>query len=119
MSTDERKRVHFLGPEHLIEKADAFADVLDKDRTDVIVEALREYLTDQTVDDRFEHLVADAYFDDRLEVETVRVLLDGVNARRLQVLKHDLEDAPLDLAEPDRDVDIYGEGAPTGDRDGE
>lgn len=108
MSADEeKKRVHFRGPERVIEQADALADVLDKDRTDVIVEALREHITERTSDERFEAMVADRYYEDHLDFETVATLVGRDTAQRFRLLKRDLADEPLDVPAPDTDVDVY------------
>jgi len=119
MSADEgKKRVHFLGPERVIEKADALADVLDKDRTDIIVEALREYIVDRTSDEAFEAMVADLYYEDHLDFETVATLVGRDTAQRFRLLKRDLADEPLDIPAPDTDVDVYDGETRTVDSDG-
>jgi hypothetical protein len=41
-------RVHFRAPERLIEQADALAVAEEKTRTDVLVDALREYPAEST-----------------------------------------------------------------------
>jgi len=42
-ASDDPRRVHFQSPEYLVERLDAIADLFDTDRTDVLVEAMREY----------------------------------------------------------------------------
>lgn len=108
MSTsDDPKRVHFQSPEYLVERLDAIADLFDKDRTDVLVEAMREYIEDTADSETFQELVATKYYDDQLDFEAVEQLVDAETAQRLRLLKSDLADEPLDIAAPD-DVDIYG-----------
>lgn len=104
---DDTRRVHFLGPEHLIERADAVAEVLDKDRTDIIIEALREYIAETAGDETFQQLIAEAYYDDRIDHETVITVVGHDTARRFQLLKQDLDDEPLEIPEPDTETDIY------------
>lgn len=108
MATEaERKRVHFLSPEELVKRADAIADVMGTDRTDVINEALREYIEEATEDERFRQRVAEAYYDGRLEHDVVEALVGAERARTFELLKRDLQSEPLDLNEPDEDVDVY------------
>lgn len=40
---DEARRVHFQAPADLLERLDTIADRLDADRTDLLIEAVREY----------------------------------------------------------------------------
>ena len=116
-ASDDPRRVHFQSPKYLVERLDAIADLFDKDRTDLLVEAIREYLADIAEDETFQELVATKYYDDQLEFETVKQLVGAETAQRLRLLKADLEDEPLDLAAPDDDIDIYGPDATAGDTD--
>lgn len=111
-ASDKPRRVHFQSPEYLVERLDAIADLFDKDRTDLLVEAIREYIEDTADSDTFQELVAAKYYDDQLEFKTVKQLVGAETAQRLRLLKADLEGEPLDLAAPD-DVDIYDEEATT------
>ena len=113
-SSDEPRRVHFQSPEYLVDRLDAIADLFDKDRTDLLVEAIREYIEDTAGSETFQELVATKYYDDQLEFETVKQLVGAETAQRLRLLKADLDDEPLDLAAPE-DVDIYGGNAVTVD----
>ena len=110
--SDEPRRVHFQSPEYLVERLDAIADLFDKDRTDVLVEAIREYIEDTADSETFQELVAAKYYDNQLDFETVKQLVGAETAQRLRLLKSDLEDEPLDIDAPD-DVDIYGGDATT------
>ena len=103
---DDPRRVHFQSPEYLVDRLDAIAELFDKDRTDLLVEAIREYIEETADSETFQELVATKYYDDQLEFETVKQLVGAEAAQRLRLLKADLEDEPLDLAAPD-DVDIY------------
>jgi hypothetical protein len=115
-ASDEPRRVHFQSPEYLVERLDAIADLYDTDRTDLLVEAIREFLEETADSESFQDLVATKYYDDQLEFETVKQLVGTETAQRLRLLKPDLEGDPLDLPAPDDD-DIYGEDATTVDRD--
>ncbi len=108
--SDDPRRVHFQSPEYLVDRLDAIAELFDKDRTDLLVEAIREYIEDTADSETFQELVATKYYDDQLEFETVKQLVGAETAQRLRLLKADLEDEPLDLVAPD-DVDIYDSDA--------
>lgn len=43
-SDDDPRRVHFESPEYLVERLDAVAELFEKDRMDLLVEVIREYL---------------------------------------------------------------------------
>jgi hypothetical protein len=109
-ASDEPRRVHFQSPEYLVERLDAIADLFDTDRTDLLVEAIREYIEETAGSETFQQLVATKYYDDKLEFDTVKQLVGAETAQRLRLLKSDLEDEPLDLPAPDDD-DIYGGNA--------
>ena len=51
------------------------ADLFDKDRTDVLIEAIREYIEDTADSETFQELVAARYYDDQLDFETVKQLV--------------------------------------------
>jgi hypothetical protein len=106
-ASDDPRRVHFQSPEYLVERLDAIADLFDKDRTDVLVEAMREYIEDTAGSETFQELVATKYYNDQLDFEAVKQLVGAETAQRLRLLKSDLSEEPLDIAAPD-DVDIYG-----------
>jgi predicted transcriptional regulator len=89
MSTD-RKRVQFRAPHRLIDRADALADVLEEDRTDVLVTALREYLQNATHDDALTQEIAAAYYDEDITEDQLRALLGAEEAANLRVLKQQL-----------------------------
>lgn len=105
-SSDDPRRVHFQSPEYLVERLDAIADLFDTDRTDLLVNAIREYIEETAESQSFQELVATKYYDNQLDFETVKQLVGAETAQRLRLLKSDLEDEPFDLAAPD-DIDIY------------
>jgi len=111
-ASDDPRRVHFQSPEYLVDRLDAIADLFDKDRTDLLVEAIREYIEDTADSETFQELVATKYYEDQLGFETVKQLVGAETAQRLRLLKADPEDEPLDLDAPD-DIDIYGDDART------
>lgn len=103
---DGSRRVHFQSPEELVERFDAVADVFGSDRTDLLIEAMREYVRETADDEEFQRLVAERYYDDRLAFDEVRTLLGAETAQRLRLLKADLDADPLDLNAPG-EVDVY------------
>lgn len=105
---DTPRRVHFQSPEYLVNRIDAIADLFEKDRTDLLVEAMREYIEETKESESFQERVAAEYYDDQLDFETVKQLVDPETAQRFRLLKADLESEPLDLAPP-KDIDIYDE----------
>ena len=111
-ASDEPRRVHFQSPEYLVDRLDAIADIFDRDRTDLLVEAIREYIDETADSETFQELVATKYYDGQLTFETVKQLVGAETAQRLRLLKADLEDEPLDIAAPD-DIDIYGQDGQT------
>ena len=112
-ANDDPRRVHFQSPEYLVERLDAIADLFDRDRTDILIEAIREYIEDTADSETFQELVAARYYDDQLDFETVKQLVGAETAQRLRLLKSDLEDEPLDINAPDDDIDVYGGDATT------
>ena len=52
-ASDEPRRVHFQSPAYLVERLDAIAELFDTDRTDLLVEAIREYFEETADSDTF------------------------------------------------------------------
>ena len=105
-ASDDPRRVHFQSPEYLVDRLDAIAELFDKDRTDLLVEAIREYIEETADSETFQELVATKYYDNQLEFKTVKQLVGAETAQRLRLLKADLNEEPLGLAAPD-DIDVY------------
>lgn len=111
-ASEDPRRVHFQSPEYLVERLDAVADLYDTDRTDLLVEAIREYLAETAESETFQQLVATKYYNDQVDFETVKQLVGAETAQRLRLLKADLESEPFDIAAPG-DGNIYDEDATT------
>jgi len=92
----DKKRVQFRAPNRLIDRADALADVLGEDRTDVLVTALREYLQDAVHDDALTQEIAAAYYDDGITYEQLKALVGAEEAANLHVLKQQLDEGFID-----------------------
>jgi len=105
-ASDDPRRVHFQSPEYLVDRLDAIADLFETDRTDLLVEAIREYIEETADSDTFQELVAEKYYDGQLDFETATQLVGTETAQRLRLLKRDLDSEPLALDAPS-DEDIY------------
>ncbi|MGZ0748585.1 hypothetical protein [Haloparvum sp. AD34] len=92
----EKKRVQFRAPHRLVDRADALADVLGEDRTDILVTALREYLQEAAHDDAITQEIADAYYDGEISFEQLKALLGAEEAANLRVLKQQLDEEFID-----------------------
>lgn len=84
--------LHFRAPERLIEQADVLTVAEDKNRTDVLVDALRDYLADASDQERVRQAIANAYYEDRLTFEQVKAIVGTEAAQNFRVLKHQLTD---------------------------
>jgi metal-responsive CopG/Arc/MetJ family transcriptional regulator len=74
-------RVNFRLPEKLLEKADVTAEATHRDRTEIVKEALREYLEDFEDDESFKQKVVELYLDEEL----------GFNEMKAAIGKQDAE----------------------------
>lgn len=95
-------RVNFRLPEDLIEKADVAAEVSKKNRTEIVTEALREYLDDIEDDETFREAVVELYLDDRIGFEVLTEFIGRQDAESVRTSKTILdqgEDLADDLAE--------------------
>ncbi|GGN24370.1 hypothetical protein [Halarchaeum nitratireducens] len=92
----EKKRVQFRAPDRLIDRADALANVLGEDRTDILVTALREYLQEATHDDALVQEIAAAYYDDEITYDQLKSLVGAEESANLRVLKEQLDDDYID-----------------------
>lgn len=95
MSTDsgEKRRVQFRAPDSLVERADVLATVLETDRTEIIISALRDYLRDASHDDELKQEIAGAYYDDEITFEELKTLVGHEEAANFRVLKQQLREA--------------------------
>ncbi|MCX2819775.1 hypothetical protein EGH25_10485 [Haladaptatus sp. F3-133] len=95
----EKKRVQFRAPRSLVDRADSLAEVLDTDRTDVLIDALRDYLREAAHDDKVKQEIADAYYDDRITFDELADLVGHEEAANFRVLKKQLEADAEELAD--------------------
>lgn len=97
--SDEKRRVQFRAPQGLVERTDVLATVLETDRTDVIISALREYLRDAAHNDELKQEIAEAYYDDDVSFEQLKALVGHEEAANFRVLKTQLSEEFLEDAE--------------------
>lgn len=82
-----------------MDRADSLAEVLDTDRTDVLIDALRDYLREAAHDDKVKQEIADAYYDDRITFDELADLVGHEEAANFRVLKKQLEADAEELAD--------------------
>jgi len=95
-------RVNFRLPDNLVEKADVAAEVTHKNRTEIIVEALREYLGEVEDDEKFQEAVVELYLDDKIGFEVLKEFVGRQDAESVKASKTILdqgEDLADELAE--------------------
>jgi hypothetical protein len=97
---DEKTRVDFNAPKSLVERADSVAELLDISRTRLLIDALEDELEDLANDEQFRRRLSDAYYDDRVEYDTVEAILGREEALRMKLLRTSLDRTP---AEPQLD----------------
>lgn len=92
---DSSKRVQFRAPEQLIEQADILATAEDRDRTDILIEALRAYLSESAKSDDVKRDIANVYYEDSIQYEELKAVLGPKEAENLRLLKNQLENREL------------------------
>lgn len=96
------RRVNFRLPESLVEQADVAAAATHRDRTDVVTEALRQYLAEVEDDEAFREAVVELYLDDEVGFEALAEVLgrqDAESVRASKALLDDGEAVAADLAD--------------------
>jgi len=91
---EEKTRVDFNAPASLVERADRVVDVLDISRTRLLIEALEDELEEIADDEEFRRRLGDAYYDDRVDFETVESILGREEAMRMKLLKESIDREP-------------------------
>ena len=85
------KRVNFRLPEELVAQADVTAEITHKNRTEVVIEALRQYLADKESDEGFREAVVDLFLADEIEYETLVDVLGRQDAEAVRASKDVLD----------------------------
>lgn len=91
-------RVNFRLPDELVQKADVAAKVSHKDRTEVVVEALRDYLREVEDREEFKEAVVELYLDDEIELDALQEFVGRQDAESIRASKALLEQGD-DLAD--------------------
>jgi len=84
-------RVNFRLPEDLLEKADVAAEITHKNRTDIITEALQEYLDEVEDDEEFKEAVVDLYLEDQIGFEVLKEFVGRQDAEAVRASKSVLD----------------------------
>ncbi|MFB6100282.1 MAG: ribbon-helix-helix domain-containing protein [Candidatus Nanohalobium sp.] len=95
-------RVNFRLPENLIEKADVAAEVSKKNRTEIVRDALQEYLADVEDDEKFREAVVELYLEDQIGFDVLKEFIgrqDAESIRGSKTILEQGEDLADDLAE--------------------
>ena len=90
--------MNFRLPEELIAQADVAAEVTHKNRTEILIEALRQYLAEKESDERFREAVVELYLDDQIEFEKLAEVIGRQDAESVRASKYVL-DRGEDLAD--------------------
>lgn len=91
-------RVNFRLPDDLVEKADVAAKVSHKNRTEIVVEALYEYLSEVEDREEFKEAVVELYLDDEIGFEALKEFVGRRDAESVHASKA-LLDGAGDLAD--------------------
>lgn len=95
-------KVNFRLPESLVEKADVAAEVTHKNRTQIIKDALREYLEEVEDDEKFKEAVVELYLDDQISFDVLKEFIgrqDAESVRASKTLLDQGDEIADDLAE--------------------
>ena len=80
-------RVNFRIPEELIEKSDVAAQITQKNRTEIVTEALRRYLEDIEDNEAFKEDIVELYLDEQIGFETLREFIGWRDAESVRASK--------------------------------
>ena len=110
---EEKTRVDFNAPASLVERADSVVEVLDISRTRLLIDALEDELEELATDEEFRRRLTDAYYDDRIEYDTVEAVLGREEALRMKLLRESIGRTPpeprLEAKLPSDDVFYDGD----------
>lgn len=85
------KKVNFRLPDELIEKADVAAEISHKNRTEIIKEALRNYLEEVENQEEFKEAVVELYLEDEIKFDTLKQFIGRQDAESVRASKALLE----------------------------
>ena len=85
------KRVNFRLPEELVTHADIAAEVTHKNRTEILIEALRQYLDEMESEESFREAVVELYLGDQIEFDALADVIGRQNAESVRASKQVLD----------------------------
>ena len=91
---EEKTRVDFNAPKSLVERADSVVEILDISRTRLLIDALEDELEALANDEEFRRRLSDAYYDGRVEYDTVEAVLGREEAMRMKLLRASIDRTP-------------------------
>ena len=91
---EEKTRVDFNAPKSLIERADSVVEILDTSRTRLLIDALEDELEALATDEEFRRRLSDAYYDGRVDYDTVEAILGREEAMRMKLLRASINRTP-------------------------
>lgn len=80
-------RVNFRLPEDLVDKADVAAEVNKKNRTEIVKEALQDYIKEVENDEKFKEAVVELYLDDQVGFELLKEFIGRQDAESVRASK--------------------------------
>lgn len=95
-------RVNFRIPDELIEKADVAAKITHRNRTELVTDALREYLDGVEDEAAFREELVELYLEDEIGYDVLKAFVGRQDAESVQASKTILDrgdDIAGDLAE--------------------
>lgn len=84
-------KVNFRLPEELVEKADVAAEISRKNRTEIVKEALQEYLKQVENDEKFKESIVELYLDGQISFEVLTEFIGRQDAEAVKSSKNILE----------------------------
>ena len=91
---EEKTRVDFNAPKSLVKRADSVVEILDISRTRLLIDALEDELEALAADEAFHRRLSDAYYDGRVDYDTVEAILGREEAMRMKLLRASIDRTP-------------------------
>lgn len=91
---EEKTRVDFNAPASIVERADTVAELLDISRTQLLINALQDELDELANDEGFRSHLRDAYYDEKIDFQTVKSILGQEEAMRMKLLRASIDREP-------------------------
>ncbi len=84
-------RVNFRIPEELLEKTDAAAKVTHRTRTDILIDALREYLADVEDEAAFKEEIVELYLEEEIDYDVLKAFIGRQDAASVRASRSILD----------------------------